>query len=75
MVINERVVVGMKDVPVWVSWRSRIYKITKIGLHHTQAQGDTLLHIFSVIADTVFMRIKLNTKSLIWTLEEVMESN
>lgn len=74
MTINEKVLVGMKDTPIWIKWRNRIYKITKIGLHHTESQGDTLLHIFSVICGTIFMRIKLNTKNLVWTLEEVSDA-
>ena len=72
--ISERVVVGMKEIPVWVKWKNRIYDIKKIGLHHTYYEGKTLHHIFSVITDTLFMRLNLNTKNLLWTLEEVSEN-
>lgn len=72
--ISEKVVVGMKEIPVWVKWKNRIYDIKKIGLHHTYYEGKTLHHIFSVITDTLFMRLNLNTKNLLWTLEEVSEN-
>lgn len=61
----------MSNTPKWIKWRNRIYKITKIGFHYTYSQGQTLLHIFSVICDTTFMKIRFNTKSLNWVLEEI----
>lgn len=72
--INERVVVGMSESPKWVCWKNRIYKIKKIGLHHTYYEGKVLYHIFSVVTDTLFMRLNLNTKNLLWTLEKVSEN-
>lgn len=74
MIINEKVVVGMKEAPVWVKWRNRIYKITNIGLHHSFYQGQTLYHVFSVVSQTLFLRLKFNTKNLIWILEEVQNA-
>jgi hypothetical protein len=44
--------------PVQVSWRGRMYKITKIGFHHTFRDGRTLIHVFSVVAGNFFMRLK-----------------
>jgi hypothetical protein len=69
--ISEPVVVGMSTEPKWVKWRQRVYKIEKIGLHHTFRQGRTLYHVFSVVAGSVFLRIRLNTENLIWQLEEI----
>lgn len=69
--INEKVTVGMSDRPKWVLWRSRTYKIIKIGLHHTYKKGLTLHHIFSVVCDTSFMRLDFDTKNLSWRLEEM----
>ncbi len=70
-IIDERVVVGMKEVPVWVKWKNRIYKVKNIGLHHNFREGKTLYHVFSVATDSLFMKLKFNTDNLIWTLEEI----
>lgn len=72
--ISEPVVVGMSTVPKWVKWKSRIYKIEKIGLHHTYREGRTLYHVFSVAASTLFLRLRLNTENLSWKLEEISDA-
>lgn len=59
--------------PVQVSWRGRMYKITKIGFHHTFRDGRTLIHVFSVVAGNFFMRLSLNSDYLSWTLDEISE--
>lgn len=59
--------------PVRVRWHGRTFKISKIGLHHTVRQGTTLFHIFSVSDGTNFFRLKLDTTSLHWTLEETCD--
>ncbi len=59
--------------PKWVSWRGRLYPVTKIGLHHTFRRGETLFHVFSVVARTLFLRLVLNTDNLHWNLEEVSD--
>ncbi len=69
--ISERVEVGMSDVPIWVKWKNRVYKIKKIGLHHTYREGRTLYHVFSVVTDNLFLRLVLNTESLKWRLEGI----
>lgn len=58
-------------LPKTIIWNNRFYKINKIGLHHEYKQGDVLYHIFSVTTDTLFLRLKFNTKSLNWHLEEI----
>jgi hypothetical protein len=71
MIINEKVTVGMvNDTPKYVIWSGRSHNITKVGLHHLYRQGKTLYHIFSVVAGTLFMRLKFDTDTLCWTLEE-----
>ena len=71
MTINEKVTVGMvNDSPKYVLWKGRNHTVTQIGLHHSYRQGKTLYHIFSVTADTLFMRLKFDTDNLYWTLEE-----
>ena len=73
MKISEPVMVGMTDTPKWVKWKSRVYKIEKIGMHHSYREGRTLYHVFSVITDTLFLRLKLNTENLSWVLEEISD--
>lgn len=56
-------------VPKTIVWNGRIYKITKLGLHHTYRSGRTLFHVFSVVSDDLFFRLVLNTETLHWRLE------
>lgn len=72
--ISEPVSVVFDKFPRFVTWKNRDYEIKKVGLHHKYLKGNTLYHIFSVTTDTIFMRLKLNTKSLTWVLEEFEEN-
>ena len=54
-------------------WNGREYFITKVGLHHTFRQGQTLYHVFSVASNSLFFRLSLNTDNLFWTLEEISD--
>lgn len=75
MKIEEKVTVGMvNNIPKYVLWKGRNHTITQIGLHHYYKTGTTLYHIFSVVSGTLFMRLKLDTDSLIWKLEEVNDN-
>ena len=69
--IEEAVSVGLNDYPRWVRWKNRIYKVEKVGLHHTFRQGRTLYHTFSIVTKTLFMRLTLDTDNLTWKLEEI----
>jgi hypothetical protein len=72
--IGERInVILTSKTPISLSWRSRDYKITKIGLHHSLYEGKTLIHIFSVLSGTLFLKLKFNTKNLEWTLLEIYD--
>jgi hypothetical protein len=62
-----------KVIPKAVVWNGRVYKIVKIGLHHTYRAGRTLFHVFSVASDTLFFRLVLNTETLHWRLEEISD--
>ena len=73
MTINEKVSVGFNEYPRWVKWQGRIHRIEKLGLHHTYHEGKVLYHIFSVATKTLFMRLKLDTDTLNWVLEETEE--
>ena len=74
MVLNEKVTVGMvNDIPKYMIWKGRSHTITKIGLHHHYKEGNILYHIFSAVTSTLFLRLKLNTDNLLWTLEEISD--
>jgi hypothetical protein len=74
--ISEKVdVVLANNIPLSMHWRNRDYKITKVGLRHTYLEGKTLIHTFSVLSDALFLKLKLNSKSLQWRLEEVYAEN
>jgi hypothetical protein len=76
MVVSERVrVISDFNKIFFVEWKHRSYKVDKVGFHHTVNDGNTLTHIFSVLAGSVFLKLKLNTKHLDWTLLEVHEEN
>ena len=70
--ISEKVSVSLVDnIPTSISWRNRDYKITKVGLHHTYLEGKILVHIFSVLSNDLFLKLKFNTKYLTWILMEI----
>lgn len=54
-------------------WKNKNFVITKQGLHHTYYEGKYLYHIFSVVSDQLFFRLKLSTQDLTWTLEEISD--
>lgn len=60
-----------KTVLLKVVWKSKTYKISKIGLHHTFKKGEDLIHVFSVVADDLFFRLEFNSVNLQWRLKEV----
>lgn len=72
-IISESVTVGMSDSPKWVKWKNRVYKIDKVGLHHTYKEGKILFHVFSVVSGSLFMKLVFNTENLLWKLEEVSD--
>jgi len=70
--IAEKVsVISQDDTPLSITWKNRDYKITKIGLHHDFYEGKILMHVFSVVSDTLFLKLKFNTKHLTWNLMEI----
>lgn len=71
MNINEKVSVGFNNYPRWVKWKGRIYKVEKLGLHHTYREGKTLYHTFSVATKTLFMKLVLDTETLNWELTDI----
>ena len=56
----------------WIlKWRGVMYRITKVGFHHTVREGKTLIHVFSVTDGTTFFKLQLDTETLQWKLLEV----
>jgi hypothetical protein len=62
-----------KAYPWRLKWRGRVYTVREVGYHHTRESGTTLCHIFSVTAGALFFRLKLDTSTLFWTAEEVLD--
>lgn len=76
--INEKVsVIAIYDrlrneVTPWrVKWGNKIHTITEIGFHHTVREGRTLQHIFSVSDGNLSFKLRCDTETLHWTLEEI----
>jgi hypothetical protein len=59
--------------PRQILWDGQIIRIAKVGMHHTVREGRTLFHIFSVASNNLFFRLKLDTDTLFWTLEEIAD--
>lgn len=59
--------------PSEIIWGDKTYKIKKIGMHHSARRGRTLYHFFSVVSDTLFFRLVLNTETLFWRLEQISD--
>ncbi len=60
-------------MPKKMKWQGRLYNIDKIGYHHKVKEGNKLIHIFSVCNQTLAFRLRLDTETLQWTLEEVSD--
>lgn len=63
-----------KSTPRSIIWKNRIYRISKLGLHHTYRKGDILYHVFSAVSGTLFFKLVLDTTNLHWSLEETHDS-
>ncbi len=60
-------------IPYKIRWNGRDHIITKIGYHHKIRKGHTFFHIFSVCSDTLAFRLRFDTETMYWTLEEVSD--
>lgn len=60
-------------LPWKIKWHGRIYTVHKLGYHHTLREGRKLLHIFSVTDGNLDFRLRLDTETLHWTLEEICD--
>lgn len=61
------------SLPRKILWDGRVFPILKLGLHHTLREGRDLHHIFSVTTQELSFRLRLDTNTLFWTLEEISD--
>lgn len=61
--------------PRKIRWQGRDYIITKLAYYHRVKQGQTLYHIFHVTDGTIDFRLKLDSYTLHWVLEEVSDGS
>ena len=66
---------GSQTTPYKIRWNGRSYLITKVGYHHKVREGRTVFHIFNVCTDTLAFKLKHDTDTLVWILEEVSDGN
>ncbi len=57
--------------PVVLYWRSKSFKVIKIGEHHKVREGRALIHIYSVFDGTTYFKLKLDTETQAWKLLEI----
>lgn len=57
--------------PVKLSWENRDYWVKKLGYHHTYRKGRVLYHVYSVMSETIFFRLEMDTETMFWTVTEV----
>lgn len=60
-------------IPYKIRWRLRDYFIKKLAYHHKVREGRELIHIFHVTDGNLDFRLRFNTESLNWILEEVSD--
>jgi len=60
-------------LPWRVRWQGKYYTLTKFGYHHKVRSGRTLLHIFTGAYGQVSFRLRFDTETLTWLLEEVSD--
>ncbi len=78
--INEKVsVITLYDrnkgivQPIKVRWQGRVYQVSKVGYHHKTREGRVMIHVYSVVTETIAMRLELNTETMHWNLAEVSD--
>jgi hypothetical protein len=58
-------------MPKRLKWHGREYTLTQLGYHHRVRYGRTLMHIFHVTDGSTTFRLRFDTDTLHWILEEV----
>ena len=60
-------------VPRRMLWKGKTYVITKLGYHHPTREGRHMYHVFEVTDGVNDFRLKLDTETLHFLLEEVSD--
>lgn len=78
--VNERVSVMMlykadqgQVLPYALKWQNKVHRITRLGYHQKVRLSKGVHHIFFVSTDTLSFKLRLDTDSLSWTLEEISD--
>lgn len=59
--------------PVWFVWKSRKHAIKNVTYEWHEKRGETLFHYFQLVADAGIYKVSLDSKSLVWNLEEIYD--
>lgn len=66
--------INKNDVlPYKIKWQAREYIVKSVSLHHPLRDGRKLWHVFFVTDGNMDFKLKLDTETLHWTLEEVTD--
>lgn len=60
-------------MPFRIKWRGRVYHVIQLGYHHSLRQGRVLIHFYAVTTKTLSFKLRFDTESLVWTLEEISD--
>ncbi|MCL4374852.1 hypothetical protein M1523_03240 [Patescibacteria group bacterium] len=60
-------------MPRKIRWRDRDYLIKQLTYYHRIRAGRTLSHVFHVTDGQTDFRLRLNSDTLGWTLEEICD--
>jgi len=78
--INEKVsVISSYDrmkgfvMPKKMRWQGKDYILIKLTYHHKIREGRNIQHIFHVTDGSMDFRLRLDSETLHWTLEEVTD--
>ncbi len=59
--------------PRKMRWQGRDYTITQVSYHHRIREGRKLIHIFHGTDGSSDFKLRLDTETLHWTLEEIYD--
>lgn len=79
-VINEKVSVEFiynrttnEIMPRRMRWQGRLYTMKKLAYYHKVRQGRIIWHIFHVTDGTMDFRLRFDSDTLHWTLDEITD--
>jgi hypothetical protein len=60
--------------PMKINWKNREYKVSELNLHYTRLIDGAINHIFNIVAGGAVMELHFNTKTLVWTVEQIQDT-